>query len=80
MLYNFLDYLSTNFDTVITICGSVIVGASALCALIPGGGIIKKVLAILALNVKNATPEQIAKAKATIEAAKQISKATNSKK
>lgn len=72
MLYNFLDYISNNLETVWTIISSIVVGASAISALVPGSGFIKKILSILALNVKNATPEQIAKAKAAIETAKAI--------
>lgn len=73
MWYNFLDFLSNNFETVATICGCVIVGASAASAFIPGAGLLKKVLSVLALNVRNATPEQIATAKKAIEAAKALS-------
>lgn len=73
MWYNFLDFLSNNFETVATICSCVIVGASAASAFIPGAGLLKKVLSVLALNVRNATPEQIATAKKAIEAAKALS-------
>ena len=72
MWYNFLDFLSNNFETVATIFGCVIVGASAASAFIPGAGLLKKILSVLALNVKNATPEQIASAKKAIEAAKAL--------
>lgn len=74
MLYNFLDYVSNNLETVWTIISSVVVGASAISALVPGSGFIKKALSVLALNVKNATPEQIAKAKVAVETAKELSK------
>lgn len=78
-MYAILDYLSNNIETVWTIFSSVVVGASAISALIPGAGLIKKVLSILALNVKNATPEQIAKAKAAVEAAKALTSKTEKK-
>ena len=73
-MYEIFQYISDNFENIITIVGSVIVGASAACALIPGGGIVKKVLAVLALNIKNATPEQIAKAKALVDGAAALTK------
>ena len=80
MLHQIFQFCSDNFETVITILGSVIVGASAACALIPGGGIVKKVLAVLALNVRNATPEQIAKAKALVDSAAALTKKEEEKK
>lgn len=52
----------------------MVVGSSALCALIPGAGWLKKLLAILALNVRNATPEDIAKGKKAIDLAKELTK------
>lgn len=73
-MYEFFQYLSDNFENVATIIGSVIVGASAACALIPGGGIVKKILSVLALNVRNATPEQVAKAKALVDSAATLTK------
>lgn len=78
-MYAILDFLSSNLETVWTILSSVIVGASALSALIPGSGLVKKGLAILALNIKNATPEQIAKAKAAVETAKALTSKTAKK-
>ena len=76
-MHSVLQFVSDNFETILTIFGSIIVGASAVCAFIPGAGTVKKILSILALNVKNATPEQIAKAKAIVDAA---AKATEEKK
>ena len=73
-MYEILQYISNNFETIVTVLGCVIVGASAACALIPGGGILKKILAVLALNVRNATPEQIAKAKKIVETAADLVK------
>lgn len=73
-MYEILDFLTTYFDTIFTVVACVIVAASALCALLPGSGLLKKILSILALNVKNATPEQLAKAKAALEAAKVLTK------
>ena len=73
-MYEIFNYISENFETIVTIFGSVVVGASAACALIPGGGLVKKVLAVLALNIHNATPEQIAKAKALVDAGKELTK------
>lgn len=73
-MYEIFNYISENFETIVTIFGSVVVGASAACALIPGGGLVKKVLAVLALNIRNATPEQIAKAKALVDAGKELAK------
>lgn len=73
-MYEIFNYISENFETIVTIFGSVVVGASAACALIPGGGPVKKVLAVLALNIRNATPEQIAKAKALVDAGKELTK------
>lgn len=73
-MYEIFNYISENFETIVTIFGSVVVGASAACALIPGGGFVKKVLAVLALNIRNATPEQIAKAKALVDAGKELTK------
>lgn len=73
-MYEIFDFLSNNFETIITIFGSVVVGASAACALLPGGGLVKKILAVLALNIRNATPEQIAKAKALVDAGKELTK------
>lgn len=73
-MYEIFNYISENFETIVTIFGSVVVGASAACALIPGGGLVKKVLAVLALNIRNATPEQIAKAKALVDAGKELTK------
>jgi len=72
-------YLSEHFESVLTIVGSVICGASAACALVPGGGLIKKILAILALNVRNATPEQIAKAKTIVDSAAALTKKEDKK-
>lgn len=71
-MHNVLQFVSDNFETILTIFGSVIVGASAACAFIPGAGTVKKILSVLALNVKNATPEQIAKAKALVDAAAKV--------
>lgn len=73
-MHEIFNYISENFETIVTIFGSVVVGASAACALIPGGGLVKKVLAVLALNIRNATPEQIAKAKALVDAGKELTK------
>ena len=73
-MYDVFDFLSQNFDAIVTVLGCTIVGASALCAFIPGAGLLKKILSVLALNVKNATPEQIAKARAALEAAKALTK------
>lgn len=73
-MYEIFNYISENFETIVTIFGSVVVGASAACALIPGGGLVKKVLAVLALNIRHATPEQIAKAKALVDAGKELTK------
>lgn len=73
-MYEIFNYISENFETIVTIFGSVVVGASAACALIPGGGLVKKVLAVLALNIRNATPEQIAKARALVDAGKELTK------
>lgn len=73
-MYEIFQYVSDNFETLLTIAGSVIVGASAACALIPGGGLVKKILAVLALNIKNATPEQIAKAKTLVDGAAALTK------
>lgn len=69
MFHEVLQFCADNFENIITIVGSVIVGASAGCALIPGGGLVKRILAVLALNIRNATPEQIAKAKTIVNAA-----------
>lgn len=71
-MYAVLDFLSNNLETIWTVVSSIIVGASAISAMVPGSGLIKKALSILALNVKNATPEQIAKAKAAVDAAKAL--------
>lgn len=79
-MYDILQYLSDNFEAIVTILGCIIVGASAACALIPGGGWFKQILAVLALNVKNATPEQIAKAKAIVDSAAAMTKPTDEKK
>lgn len=76
-MHTFFQFLSDNFETICTVLGSVIVGASAACALIPGGGTVKKILSVLALNVRNAKPESVEKAKAIIDAA---AKATEPKK
>lgn len=73
-MYEFFSYVSENFEPLITIVGSVVVGSSALCALIPGAGWLKKLLAILALNVRNATPEDIAKGKKAVDLAKELTK------
>ena len=73
-MYEFFSYVSENFEPLITIVGSVVVGSSALCALIPGAGWLKKLLAILALNVRNATPEDIAKTKKVVDLAKELTK------
>lgn len=73
-MYEIFQYVSDNFETLLTIAGSVIVGASAACALIPGGGLVKKILAVLALNIRNATPEQIAKAKTLVDGAAALTK------
>lgn len=79
MLHDVFSYISENFDTIGTIVGSVIVSASACCALIPGGGLVKKILAVLALNVRNATPEQIAKAKAIVDSAAKLTESNKKK-
>lgn len=79
-MYDILQYLSNNFETIVTILGCIIVGASAACALIPGGGWFKQILAMLALNVRNATPEQIAKAKKIVDSAAALVKPTDKKK
>lgn len=79
-MYDILQYLSNNFETIVTILGCIIVGASAACALIPGGGWFKQILAVLALNVRNATPEQIAKAKKIVDSAAALVKPTDEKK
>lgn len=73
-MYEFFSYVSKNFESLATIIGSVVVGSSALCALIPGSGWLKKLLAILALNVRNATPEDIAKGKKVVDLAKELTK------
>ncbi len=73
-MYEFFSYVSENFEPLITIVGSVVVGSSALCALIPGAGWLKKLLAILALNVRNATPEDIAKGKKAVNLVKELTK------
>lgn len=73
-MYEFFSYVSENFESLATIIGSVVVGSSALCALIPGSGWLKKLLAILALNVRNATPEDIAKGKKVVDLAKELTK------
>lgn len=78
-MYDILQYLSDNFEAIVSILGCIIVGASAACALIPGDGWLKRVLAVLALNVKNATPEQIAKAKAIVDSAAAMTKPTEKK-
>lgn len=78
-MYEFLNYLCENFETIFTILGCIIVGASAACALIPGGGLFKQILSVLALNVRNATPEQVAKVKKALEAAKDLTKPTDKK-
>lgn len=80
MIHEVFQYCSDNFENIITILGSVIVGASAACALIPGSGMVKKVLAVLALNVRNATPEQIAKAKTLVDSAAALTKKEKEKK
>lgn len=79
-MYDILQYISNNFEAIISIIGCVIVGASAACALIPGGGWFKQLLAVLALNVKNATPEQIAKAKNIVDSAAALVKPTEENK
>lgn len=73
-MYEFFNYVSENFEPLATIIGSVVVGSSALCALIPGAGWLKKLLAILALNVRNATPEDIAKGKKAVDLVKELTK------
>lgn len=73
-MYEFFNYVSENFESLATIIGSVVVGSSALCALIPGSGWLKKLLAILALNVRNATPEDIAKGKKAVDLVKELTK------
>lgn len=73
-MYEFFSYVSENFELLATIIGSVVVGSSALCALIPGAGWLKKLLAILALNVRNATPEDIAKGKKAVNLVKELTK------
>lgn len=73
-MYAFFSYVSENFEPLATIIGSVVVGSSALCALIPGAGWLKKLLAILALNVRNATPEDIAKGKKAVNLVKELTK------
>lgn len=67
MLHSIFQFCSDNFETVATIIGSVVTGASAICALVPGSGLVKRILNVLALNVKNAKPEQVAKAKQIID-------------
>lgn len=79
-MYDILQYLSDNFEAIVSILGCIIVGASAACALIPGGGWFKQILAVLALNVRNATPEQIAKAKKIVNSAAALVKPTDKKK
>ena len=79
-MYDILQYLSDNFEAIVTILGCIIVGASAACALIPGGGWFKQILAVLALNVRNATPEQIAKAKKIVDSAAALVKPTDETK
>lgn len=73
-MYAFFSYVSENFESIATIVGSVVVGSSAFCALIPGAGWLKKLLAVLALNVRNATPEDIAKTKKAVDLAKELTK------
>lgn len=67
MLHSIFQFCSENFETVATIIGSVVTGASAICALVPGSGWVKNILNILALNVRNAKPEQVDKAKKIID-------------
>lgn len=80
MFHEVLQFCADNFENIITIVGSVIVGASAGCALIPGGGLVKRILAVLALNIRNATPEQIVKAKTIVNAAAAATKPSEESK
>ena len=80
MFHEVLQFCADNFENIITIVGSVIVGASAGCALIPGGGLVKRILAVLALNIRNATPEQIAKAKTIVNAVADATKPSEESK
>lgn len=66
-MHSIFQFCSENFETVATIIGSVVTGASAICALVPGSGWVKNILNILALNVRNAKPEQVNKAKKIID-------------
>lgn len=77
MLHNIFQFCSDNFENVATIIGAVVTGASAICALVPGSGWIKQILNVLALNVKNAKPEQLGKAKKIVDS---IAIATDTKK
>lgn len=77
MIHTVFQFCSDNFETVCAIIGSVVTGASAICALVPGSGWIKQILNVLALNVKNAKPEQVEKAKKIVDS---IALATDNKK
>ena len=52
-------WIQENWDLLIQVITGAVTIASALCALIPGGGTIKKLLGILALNIKNAKMDSV---------------------
>ena len=67
MIHSIFQFCSDNFETVATIIGSVVTGASAICALVPCSGWVRSILNILALNIKNAKPENVEKVKKAVD-------------
>lgn len=53
-----VNFLSSNWDSIVEAFTAIVTAASALAALIPGGGKLKAILNILAINVRNAKPEK----------------------
>lgn len=67
-----LNFLSSNWDTILEALTGIVTAASALAALIPGGGKFKAFLNILAINVKNAKPESNTQVSVAIKAGKSV--------
>lgn len=67
-----LNFLSSNWDTILEALTGIVTAASALAALIPGGGKFKALLNILAINVKNAKPESNTQVSVAIKAGKSV--------
>lgn len=67
-----INFLSINWDTILEAVTGVVTVASALAALIPGGGKIKAILNILAINIKNAKPEANTQVSVALKAGKSV--------